>query len=322
MVKMYYDREQLKICGVLLMNIEGLKLFKEVASRGSISKVAESTHFSQPAISQQIKRLEESLGYDLFTRSNKGVQLTEAGLIVHKYAKSIVRAHENMLEDLSIIEDSFKIIRLNCTPIIATYALPCTVYSINSTNSKINTPMPLKLELYTGHSDEVETNIINDTFDLGIIIARPKDRTLTADLLSTDALIPVTATRYNIDENISVEKLSRADLILPSKKFRIREQISGWFSGKGFELPGLNVVSEMDEIESIKSTVVKGFGVSFLPYLTIKKELYTNQLKRLNVEGFDLNYEIYLIYKESHLNDVNFRDFVKMFKKSARKTFC
>lgn len=319
MVKMYYDWKQVQSCGVLLMNIEGLKLFNEVASRGSISKVAEITHFSQPAISQQIKRLEESLGYDLFTRSNKGVQLTEAGVIVHKHAKSIVRAYENLLEDLSIIEDSFKIIRLNCTPIISAYAMPCTVYSINS---KISTPMPLKIELYTGHSDEVETNIINDTFDLGIIIARPKDRTLAADLLTTDALIPVAATSYNIDENISVEKLLRADLILPSKKFRIREQISGWFSGKGFELSGLKVVSEMDEIESIKSTVVNGFGVSFLPYLSIKKELYTKQLKRLNVEGFDLNYEVYLIYKESNLNDINFRHFVKMFKKSAPKTFC
>ncbi len=303
------------------MNIEGLKVFKEVASRGSISKVAESSHFSQPAISQQIKRLEESIGYELFSRSNKGVQLTEAGNIVHKYAKSIVRSYENMLEDLSMVEDNFHIIRLNCTPIISTYALPCTVYSINSSSKSISAA-PLKLEHYTNHSDEVETNVINDTFDLGIIISKPKSSSLSYDLLATDQLVPVAANKYKADGEMSVEDIINEELILPSNNFRIRQQIKGWFSDHGLNLDQIAATSGMDEIESIKSTVVKGFGISFLPYLTVKKELYTRQLKKLDIKDFDIKYDIYLIYKESRMSDINYRDFVKMFRKSARKTFC
>jgi len=303
------------------VNIEGLKLFNEVASRGNISKVAEVTHFSQPAISQQIKRLEEFVGYELFTRSNKGVQLTEAGIIVNKYAKSIVRAYENMLEDLAVIEDRYNIIRLNCTPIIATYAMPCTVYSINN-NNKLTSSVPLKLELYTNRSEEVETNIINDVFDLGIIISRPSHELLVADLLFTDTIIPVVALKDNFDHEVSVEKLIQKDLILPSARFRVREHISKWFLNRGYNLEDMKKVSSMDEIESIKSTVVKGFGVSFLPYLTIKKELYTKQLKRIKINDFDISYDVYLIYKNSLLRDVNFRDFVKMFKTSAKRTFC
>ncbi|HSW35066.1 MAG TPA: LysR family transcriptional regulator [Candidatus Limnocylindrales bacterium] len=303
------------------MNTEGLKLFVEIASRGSISKVAESTHFSQPAISQQIKRLEESLGYDLFTRSNKGVQLTEAGVIVLKYAKIIIRSYENMLEDLSVVENSASIIRLNCTPIIATYALPCTVYSINNHNAT-RSQLSLKLELYTSHSEEVETNIINDTFDLGIIISKPKLQSLAADFLTVDAIIPVTAAKYKLDQEMTVEKLTRENLILPAKKFGIKEHIRKWFSNEGYELESLKTVSDMEEIESIKSTVIKGYGVSLLPYLTIKKELYTKQLQKINIKDFELSYDIYLIYKESRLSDLNFREFVKMFKKRARKTFC
>ncbi len=303
------------------MNIDSLKLFKEVASRGSISKVADRTHFSQPAISQQIKRIEEDLGCSLFNRSNKGVQLTEAGNIVYKHAKSIIRAYENMLEDLAVIDDSFKIIRLNCTPIISTYALPCTVYSINNNSKKVS-PMPLKLELYTNHSEEVETNIINDTFDMGIIIGKPKSSIITADLLSSDKLVPVAAARFKAGEAFSIKALAQSDLILPSNKFRIRSQINEWFLSKGLDPRELNVVSSNDEIESIKSTVVKGFGISFLPYLTVKKELYTKQLKKIDIEGFDLTYDIFLIYKEGLTRDINFRDFINMFKRSARKTFC
>ncbi|MEW5785687.1 MAG: LysR family transcriptional regulator [Bacillota bacterium] len=303
------------------MNIESLKLFKEVASRRSISKVADSTHFSQPAISQQIKRLEEYLGYALFTRSNKGVQLTEAGVVVNRYANSIILAYENMLEDLSVIEDSFNIIRLNCTPIIANYALPCTVYSINNSN-KMNTTTPLKMELYTNHSEEVEINIANGTFDLGIVISKPNHKYLTADLLATDTIIPVIAAKYKLDQNVTVKELVQEDLILPSDRFRIRESIRNWFLEVGYELDNLKISSNMDEIESIKSTVVKGYGVTFLPYLTIKKELYTEQLRRIHVEGFELYYDIYLIYNENRLHEASFREFIKMFKSRARKTFC
>lgn len=303
------------------VNIEGLKLFKEVASRGSISKVAENSHYSQPAISQQIKRLEEAIGYDLFTRSNKGVELTEAGAVVDKYAASIVRSYENMLEDIAILEHNYNIIRINCTPIISTYALPCTVYSINN-KPGASIRIPLKLETYANHSGEVEINIANDTFDIGIIICEPKLKSLEAELISTDSLVPVASPKYRIDKELTAEKLASAALILPSDKFRVMEKVMDWFDAAGLKKDRLNVSTRMDEIESIKSTVVKGYGVSFLPYLSIKKELYTKQLIKLEVKDYNLRYEIFMIYKPERLSDFNFRDFVKMFKKSAQKTFC
>ena len=304
-----------------MLNIEGLKLFTEVASKGSISKVAESTHYSQPAISQQIKRLEEAIGYDLFTRSNKGVELTEAGEIVNKYAKNIVRSYYNLLEDLSAIESSFSIIRINCTPIISTYALPCTVYSIN--NSSNSAMANYKLETYTNRSDEIESNIANGTFDLGIIICEPGLKSLTSARITTDTLVPVVSPKYRLPEGeMSVEKLAEADLILPSDKFRVRRKVMEWFSEAGYDTQKLKVSTSMDEIESIKSMVDKGYGISFLPYLAIKKELYTKQLKKIEIEGFELKYEIFLIYKPSRLEDLGFRDFVKTFKRTAQKTFC
>ena len=82
------------------MNIEYLRFFYEVASVKSISKVANNSHISQPALSQQIHKLEDNLGYKLLDRSNKGVQLTEAGKIVEKYAKNITMEQECIMYDL------------------------------------------------------------------------------------------------------------------------------------------------------------------------------------------------------------------------------
>ena len=120
------------------MNIEYLRFFYEVASVKSISKVANNSHISQPALSQQIHKLEDNLGYKLLDRSNKGVQLTEAGKIVEKYAKNILKVYENMLVDLNDISNNNKAIRIDAFPTMATYALPCTIYMIKEKYSNYN----------------------------------------------------------------------------------------------------------------------------------------------------------------------------------------
>ncbi|RJQ25191.1 LysR family transcriptional regulator [Candidatus Parcubacteria bacterium] len=112
------------------MHIEYLKVFYEVASARSISKIANSSHISQPALSQQIQRLEDCMGFKLLERSNKGVELTEAGHIVERYARFLTKAYDNMVEDLNNIRKNNSTFRIDACPIIAIYALPCTIYKI------------------------------------------------------------------------------------------------------------------------------------------------------------------------------------------------
>ena len=154
------------------MNIEYLRFFYEVASVKSISKVANNSHISQPALSQQIHKLEDNLGYKLLDRSNKGVQLTEAGKIVEKYAKNILKVYENMLVDLNDISNNNKAIRIDAFPTMATYALPCTIYMIKEKYSNYN------YYLNSDYSQKVESNIINDVCDVGFIEGAPDNNDL------------------------------------------------------------------------------------------------------------------------------------------------
>ena len=75
------------------MHIQYLDYFYKVAIAGNISKVANSEHISQSALSQQISKLEDNLGYKLLERSNKGVELTDKGMIVLKYTDNILRTY-------------------------------------------------------------------------------------------------------------------------------------------------------------------------------------------------------------------------------------
>ena len=106
-----------------ILHIECLKYFQKIAKIKSISKVANRSHISQPALSQQIQKLENSLGKKLFIRSNKGVKLTSSGEIVLKYADNIIRTYEKMLNGLK--EEEQKEIKIEGEFSIATYCLPC-----------------------------------------------------------------------------------------------------------------------------------------------------------------------------------------------------
>ena len=113
------------------MQIDYLILFNEIAKEKSISKVANLFHISQPALSQQMQRLEDEIGLKLFSRSNRGTELTEAGAILKKYALQIISSYEDFKEDISNFQNHNRTFRICAANVIANYALPCTLYKVN-----------------------------------------------------------------------------------------------------------------------------------------------------------------------------------------------
>ena len=98
------------------MNLESLRLFHNVATLKSISKVAAASHISQSALSQQLSKMEEKLGVTALIRSNKGVELTEEGKIINDYANEILSTYNRLIEELDKIhsEKNSLIIETTC----------------------------------------------------------------------------------------------------------------------------------------------------------------------------------------------------------------
>lgn len=298
------------------MHIEYLKVFYEVASAKSISKIAKSSHISQPALSQQIQRLEEDMGFTLLERSNKGVELTEAGHIVDKYSRHILKAFDNMMADLSNIRKNNCTIRIDASPIVATYALPCTIY-----NAKKNYPN-YNFTLSSVHSEEVELNVVNDICQIGFSHSKPTDESLICSKIGTDRFVPVASSNFNINHNIKLNDLVKHQLIMPKEQLTERKVLNEYFKSSVISPEEINILFDLDSIESVKSTVIKGYGISFLPYIAIKKELYTKQLKEIEIPDFDLTYDIYILYKKEQDSMSNTRELTQYFKKNGEKSFC
>ncbi|MGE5677876.1 MAG: LysR family transcriptional regulator, partial [Pseudomonadota bacterium] len=237
------------------MHIEYLKYFFEVASVKSISKVANNCHISQPALSQQIQRLEDSLGYKLLERSNKGVELTEAGQIVEKYARNLIKSYDNMVEDLAAINKNNCTMRIEACPTMATYALPCTIYKIKEEFPEYN------YSLVSSISDEVEHDVVSDACDVGFVQGKPSDQDIVSSLVGTDRMVIVASSDFNIKSEVTLEELTRYPLVMMHEKFMCRKQFNELLKEKGLDLDSLNVLFSLDSTESVKSSVLKGHGL-------------------------------------------------------------
>lgn len=298
------------------MHIEYLKYFHDVASMGSISKVANNSHISQPALSQQIQKLEDILGYKLLNRSNKGVILTEAGRIVEKYSKTLIKSYDNMVEDLAAINITNNTVRIDSSPTIATYALPCTIYSMKEEYPEY------KISLSTNLSDDVEHSVLNDVSDFGFIHGKPNDTSLQSVRVGIDRLVVTASYSSAIPHQVSIKELLPHQLILLLDKFKITQDMRSSFKQAGYSIDDFNIILNLDSIESIKSTVLKGYGISVLPYISVKKELYGKQLKEVMVNNLDMTYEIYLIYKQDKEMRRCVKNCINYFKKIGEKSFC
>ncbi len=282
----------------------------------SISKVAGSSHISQSALSQQIQKLEESLGQKLLIRSNKGVELTDAGNIVLKYSDNIIRTYNKMLEEIGNFDRHKQNLLIEACWPIATYALPCTLYDMKKRFEKHN------YILKSNASSEIELNILNNISDLGFIYGKPKDDSLIHYEIGYDDIVLVAPTSMEIPDSISIKELFDYPLIMLEDNLHINRFIKGQLVEIGYKYEELNVLFNMDTAEAVKSSLSQGFGFSFLPYVSVKKEIYRKQFKLVTIKELQIRYPIYLVYKKEDGHSETLSDFVNSFKKIGKKSFC
>lgn len=297
------------------MHIQSFEFFYKVCLAKSISKVANESHISQSALSQQIQKLENSLGYELFIRSNKGVELTKQGEVVFRYAENLIRTYKKMLEELDNLSTEEKIIVEGSYP-IATYSLPCSLFRLKQKYPNYN------YELITNYSDNIIEDVSNDICDLGFVIKKPDNNILSNYKMGIERIALVADPKYNIEKSITIDELFKHPIIMLDNKFKIKNQLEEIFKKAGHDIKNLNVVFNFDSIEAVKSSVFKGYGISFLPYSSVKQEIYKKQLKLVKIKEVKMHYEIYLITKKDEFKTQSVIDFVEYFKEFGPKSFC
>ncbi|WP_130861576.1 LysR family transcriptional regulator [Bacilliculturomica massiliensis] len=275
------------------MNIEVLRSFLAVMNEKSISKAAVTLNISQSALSQQIKTMERDLGLPLLTRSNAGVTPTASGQIVSQYAQVLTDTYSNMLDDLEMMSSTHKKLRVCASPNIYTYALPCTIFHLKEKYPDFVLTMEQAPSLHS------ESLVLNDKADIGFIYGRPQSKKLRYRKIYCDEMCLVASYKAKLPELLTFQHLYRQPLLTFSAGYRTRELLDQYLSDIGVDLSRLNILYEMDSAESLKMSAGNGYGLAFIPYMAIKKELYNKQLKIVKLEHFQMINEYYAIRRKN-----------------------
>jgi len=199
-----------------------IQYFLAVAEHLSFTKAAAALHVSQPALSQQVRQLEESLGAQLFDRSGRTTRLTDAGAVYLLYAR---RAYQELQEAKRAIHDVSDLsrgsLRVAVTPTFTTYLVGPLIEAFHSRHPKIT------INLREISQERIEELLLAGELDVGIAFDEIQVPEIEAIPLLNETLALVVSRRHRLAEERSItsQGLSAESLVLLSTEFATREQI-------------------------------------------------------------------------------------------------
>jgi LysR family transcriptional regulator, low CO2-responsive transcriptional regulator len=269
-----------------------LKVFESVARNLSFSRAAEEMHLTQPAVSTQVKKLEEHAGLPLFEQLGKKIHLTAAGAEMLHASRIIIRQFEEVEETMT----QFKGVsggKLNVTVISAgDYFFPRLLVEFARRHEGVT------LNFGVCNREELLEQLTDNLTDLAIMVRPPLDMDTVNEAFAPHPYVVVAAADHPLagKKRIPVSRIAR-------EPFVVREKGSDtWNSmedGFGEHLAQLNIAMEIRSTETIKQAVMAGMGVSFLSAHTVSRELQAGSLTVLNVQGFPLMLNWYVVHRKN-----------------------
>jgi len=295
------------------MDIKSLEFFQKISEIKSISKVAKRSHISQSALSQQMQKMEDTLGHQLFIRSNRGVELTNSGELVLKYINNIIKTYDKMVEKLERQQD--KEIKIEADFAIATYCLPCVLVKMRELYPKHD------YNLISNSSDQIEKDVMNDICEVGFINREPDEELMFENVIE-EKVVLISLPGYDIPEKFNLAEILKQPLVILKDECIIKEKLNRALQKAGHSMEDLNIITKLESTEALKTVVQKGYGVAFVPYNSVKKEIETKELKIARVKDYNLDYNIYLISKNKEELNSKAREFINGFVKLGNNICC
>ncbi len=258
------------------MQIATLKVFCDLVESRSFSRAAVRNQITQSAVSQQVKNLESRFKTQLLSRDGKSVAPTAAGRVFYERSRSILDSFEHMqLEMKAIGQDMAGSLRVGTIYSVGLYEMAVVV----KTFLKIYPKVSLHLEYSPGA--QVYEDCLNGVIDLGIVTYPETRKGLKIISLPADKLVLICAPDHPLARrhHINLRKLNGENFIGFEKGMASQRALDRIFQEHDV---GVRVVSEFNNIETIKRSVEIGAGISIVPLLTVQKEVQSGALVQVH----------------------------------------
>ena len=291
--------------------LEQLVILRAVAKGGSFKNAAQSLFLTQPAVSLHIQNLEKQLKTNLFDRTKKQIELTEAGTLLLRYSNRILALCEEssrVLDDLSELQSGKLVIGASQTT--GTYLMPKIIGLFQQKYPNIN------VQLNVDSTRKVAWHLMNRQVDIGIVGGKiPKELRkileITPYVEDELALIVPPSHPYVKLECIKKEDLYDLKFISLNSYSTIRTVVDDTLSKNGIDVTRLKVEMELNSIEAIKNAVQSSLGAAFVSVSAITKELELNLLNCVRIEDVKINRKLCIILNPNRYKSKASENFTK-----------
>ena len=260
-----------------------LNVFYHVARQLSFTKAAEILHMTQPAVTFQVRQLEEHFNTRLFDRTHNKISLTDAGERVFAFAEKIFQLYDEMENSVRELTGEISgVLILGASTTIAEYMLPALLGDFKDKYPDVN------IRLKVSNTDGIVSMVENNEIDLGVVEAPVTNKNLAVEACRTDRLVAITPPGHELTKEkqgtIPVRSIVKYPFILREEGSGTREVIMDYLKLAGIDETQLNIIMELGSLEALKGAVEAGIGVSIISRATLMKEIKLGSVEVLELD--------------------------------------
>jgi DNA-binding transcriptional LysR family regulator len=274
------------------MDTRQLAAFCAVVERKSFSQAAEVLGISQPAVSLQIRSLEERLGTQLIDRSGRRVAPTEAGERLYRGAQRLLSLERQLVEEVAAADESAPLhgrLELGASSGPGETVLPLLLGEFQQRHPEVH------VALFVTDTQTIVERVARRELELGVVGAARRHRGVTFEPFFRDEVILVCPPEHSFaGRTVKLEELKQEPLILMQEGAGVRQVIEDELRRAGVRLRDLDVRLELGLKESVRVAVRAGYGVSFISRTSVEADLAEGAVAAARVEGLEPTREISL----------------------------
>ncbi|NOY16592.1 MAG: LysR family transcriptional regulator [Gammaproteobacteria bacterium] len=258
-----------------------LQVFHTVARLLSFTKAADSLHMTQPAVTFQVRQLEEYFNTRLFDRTHNRISLTDVGKKVFVYSEQILGLYREMDNDIrTLTGEIIGVLVIGASTTVAEYMLPRLLGEFQALYPKV------KLRLKVSNSLGVVHMVENNDIDIGLVESPVLNKSLAVKACWQDNLVVIVAPDHPLaaKESVHVSELKDHPFISREEGSGTRSVLSDYLEKNGMGMNDLDLSMEFGSPEAIKNAVESGLGISVVSETTLIKELKLNTLKAVKID--------------------------------------
>lgn len=284
----------------MLKDFSKLKTFLTVVKERSFSKASAKLGISQPAVTQQIKYLEDYLDTKIVERKKNGIRLTKEGEEVYKIALKLERCIQNAEKELFKVINKEIAFIIGASFTIGNYVLPDV---INTIKEAINNNVLIKVDV----SEKVVNEVLDKKYDLGLIESPIfKDGLIYREWMDDELVL---FSNSPLPKYVKKEDLNRFKWICREEGSHTRKMVSELFESMDVDCKNFDVISEVSSSTAVVQTVLRSEinknspTVSIISKFAIAEETKDGKLYEAKIKGHKLKRKFYIVYSKEKKHD-------------------